>query len=131
MLSTHHPHGPWVICTLSLWYPETGDDIGDHIYVISISSTCHHHPTAPLTEIIHSLFHLFQMWSPLTVVIHRLSLWFLMWSPLREIILHYSLGCLHVIPMVLGDWVDIMDHICHQYIVCMSSPWSLKWSLLT
>ena len=43
MLSTHHPHGPWVICTLSLWSPETGDDIGDHIYVISISSTCHLH----------------------------------------------------------------------------------------
>ena len=46
MLSTHHPHGPWVICTLSLWSPDWRWHWGPHIchqHIIHMSSSCSPH----------------------------------------------------------------------------------------
>ena len=111
--SAHHPCGPWVIHTSSLW-------LLDHLYIVSVvprDQGWHWGPHMSSEHHLHeSLWS--PMWSPLTQVIHRLSPWSPMWSPLAEAFIHYShmhtdvvhtlslwsLGCLHVIQMVPGDW---------------------------
>ena len=48
LLSVHYPSGPCVICTLSLWSPETGDDIGNHI-----SSEHNMHVISVVSDVVH------------------------------------------------------------------------------
>ena len=129
MSSACCPHGPQLICTSFPWSLETGDDIENHI--------CHQH-------IIYMSSPRFRMWSPLTQIIHRLFPLSQIWSstgcPCGPWCGPYwyrsSTGCSHCLrccphqqrsSSVNGTTLGTMEMTCEQY---AGDMWSLMSSIV-